>query len=208
MATETRKQAEIRRREEDVLSSALKLLSGDSAQSVTMDDIAASVGVSKGTLYNLFASKDDIYGALIIQFSRGVLDRLAQLRPAADVARRVRDILGVFWDSYRENRAYLRIASYCEREGFRASLSADVRQTLERMDEEVLKLMSGVFAAGVASGQFRRAAVDELMVGPHLVLIGLSRFLRSNEAAEARRDPRFRALVKFVLSGVERAGGQ
>lgn len=208
MPVETRKQIEIRRREEDILASALKLLSGDSAQSVTMDEIAASVGISKGTLYNHFSSKDDIYGALVIQFSTGILDRLVQLPPTDDTARRVRDILSVFWDSYRENGAYLRIASYCEREGFRGSLSANVRQTLERLDQQVSTLMAGVFAAGIASGQLRRAAVDELILGPHLILIGLARFMRSNATKDAKRDTRFRALVNFVLSGVERAGGQ
>jgi AcrR family transcriptional regulator len=207
MASETRKQIEIRNRELEILAKALTLLSGDSPETVTMDDIAAAVGISKGTLYNHFRSRDDIYGALVAQFSARVLQELARLPTSGDTRTRLRNMLAVFWDGYRANRAYLCIASHCEREGFRESLSPSLRATLEKMDADVIAIASGLLAGGLASGELRRAAIEELLLGPHLILIGLTRYLRIHPAGPAKSDPRFRALVRFVLSGLEQHDG-
>src|SRR5471030_1802690 len=98
MATSARKRDEIERRERDILASAMALFNRDDWSSISMDQIAAAADVSKGTLYNHFQSKDDVYARLLIDFSGLVLARIEDVRPETQPEERVREILAVLWD--------------------------------------------------------------------------------------------------------------
>ena len=202
MVGETRKRTELARREKEILERATALFNGDNWPSVTMDQIAAAADVSKGTLYNHFASKDDIYARLLIDFSVAVLAELNQLDHASPPDDAVKRILGVFWDAYRTNRQFLRIAYNCEREGFRAALSPGLRARLEELDLQFLSFVSAVIQRGIKGKVFRKAPIDRLLIGPQLVMAGMSRFLWTSGAAAAAKDPRFKALCEFVLAGL------
>jgi AcrR family transcriptional regulator len=54
------KERQRRLREESILDAAYELVAGRGADGVSMDDIAARAGVSKPTLYQHFASKDEL----------------------------------------------------------------------------------------------------------------------------------------------------
>jgi AcrR family transcriptional regulator len=60
----SRKQREIRQREELILSAAQKLLHQHGYNHLTMDRVAETVEYSKGTIYNHFASKEDLVCSL------------------------------------------------------------------------------------------------------------------------------------------------
>ncbi len=63
-------------REEAILASVNRLLSEKGFDAMTLDQVAADVGIAKASLYKHFASKDDLAAAAMIR----VLDRaLAQL---------------------------------------------------------------------------------------------------------------------------------
>lgn len=74
---ETVSPRERRRREKDrqILNAATALILGSGLANVSMDNIVAAAGVSKRTLYNYYASKEDLFVAL-------VLDQLESLWPA------------------------------------------------------------------------------------------------------------------------------
>lgn len=202
MARSQRKRDELDRREQDVLASALALFSGESWQSVTMDQIAAGADVSKGTLYNHFASKDDIYARLLIDLSETVLERLDRLDSNESPEQRVRATLAVLWNSYRENSHFRRISYHCEREGFRAALSPPARARIELVDRRFLRHAFDIIEAGIARGQFRDQAPQSALIGPSLVLAGMSRLLWNSEASAAEDDPRFQSICEFVLAGL------
>jgi AcrR family transcriptional regulator len=60
----SRKQREIRQREELILTAAQKLLHQHGYNHLTMDRVAETVEYSKGTIYNHFASKEDLVCSL------------------------------------------------------------------------------------------------------------------------------------------------
>jgi AcrR family transcriptional regulator len=202
MATSARKRGEIERREREILAGAMALFSRDDWPSVSMDQIAAAADVSKGTLYNHFASKDDIYARLLIDFSGRVAARLEDLQPGALAEQQVREILAVLWDAYRENPSYRRISYYCEREGFRAALSDPLRAELYLLDGRFVSLTAAVLRQGIDAGSFREAPMLELQLGLRFVLAGMSRVVWSSEVTAARDDAMFRALCDFVLNGL------
>ncbi|MEJ7660788.1 MAG: TetR/AcrR family transcriptional regulator [Hymenobacter sp.] len=62
-------------------------------KSVSMDDVAAELGMSKKTLYKTFANKDEIVLAVITQHLGQVAVRVRERGPAAPPARRGADAL-------------------------------------------------------------------------------------------------------------------
>lgn len=64
MQTITRKQRELKQRETLILDTSQALMHEHGYNFLTMDRIAEAVEYSKGTLYNHFASKEDIVGSL------------------------------------------------------------------------------------------------------------------------------------------------
>ncbi len=65
--TLSRREREKRARQQDILNAARELFAAKGFRETTLDEIAQKAEFGKGTLYNYFASKEDIFHALIDQ---------------------------------------------------------------------------------------------------------------------------------------------
>jgi AcrR family transcriptional regulator len=83
MNKEPRKVREFRRREQEILDTALKLFLEQGEDSVTVEMIADAVGIGKGTIYKHFKSKAEVYLRLMLDYERD----LNALFHSEDVAR-------------------------------------------------------------------------------------------------------------------------
>ena len=83
MQKESRKVREFRRREQEILDTALQLFLSEGEDSVTVEMIAEAVGIGKGTIYKHFNSKAEIYLRLMLDYERD----LAELFQSDNVAR-------------------------------------------------------------------------------------------------------------------------
>jgi len=81
--TISRRQAASETRRLAILDGARKVFARQGYTETVVDDIAAEVGIGKGTLYLYFASKEQIYLAALLQDARE-LDRLTRECMAAD----------------------------------------------------------------------------------------------------------------------------
>ncbi len=70
MQKESRKVREFRRREQEILDTALRLFLEQGEDSVTVEMIADEVGIGKGTIYKHFKSKAEIYLRLMLDYER------------------------------------------------------------------------------------------------------------------------------------------
>ena len=83
MQKESRKVREFRRREQEILDTALQLFLSEGEDSVTVEMIAEAVGIGKGTIYKHFNSKAEIDLRLMLDYERD----LAELFQSDNVAR-------------------------------------------------------------------------------------------------------------------------
>jgi len=74
---ENRKVREFKRREEEILETALDLFRVHGEDKVTVEMIADNVGIGKGTIYKHFKSKSDIYICLLITYEQQLAGLLA-----------------------------------------------------------------------------------------------------------------------------------
>jgi AcrR family transcriptional regulator len=112
-------------RQEAILDATHRLLAQHGYDTMSMDDIAADVGIAKGSLYRHFASKDDLVAAVMVRLLRRTRDALAESAGQTERARleallrwTLRERLGggvphlpatsqALRDSLLSNRAYL-----------------------------------------------------------------------------------------------------
>jgi AcrR family transcriptional regulator len=76
-----------------LLSAALRLVASQGARRTSMADIAAEAGVAKGTLYNHFRTKEDVWSAVVLAEVHALAEACAGL-PLEDALTRVAHRLG------------------------------------------------------------------------------------------------------------------
>ncbi len=73
----------LRAREEAIIRSASQLLASKGFEAMTVDDVAADVGLAKASLYKHFPSKEDLAGAAMVSVMRRAQTYLDSLAPDA-----------------------------------------------------------------------------------------------------------------------------
>jgi AcrR family transcriptional regulator len=72
-----------------ILSAAIDLFSRRGLDAVTIDEIAAAADVGKGTIYNYFATKEDIVVAFMADLEARMAPEIARFRPGKRPVHRV-----------------------------------------------------------------------------------------------------------------------
>ncbi len=82
---------EFRKRERDILDSALALFLQHGEEKVTVEMIADNVGIGKGTIYKHFETKSEIYLRLMISYEEELAELFQGMDPKGDKERLARD---------------------------------------------------------------------------------------------------------------------
>jgi TetR/AcrR family transcriptional regulator of autoinduction and epiphytic fitness len=73
------KEQMLQAREEAIVQTASRLLAEKGFESMTVDEVAASVGIAKASLYKHFPSKEDLAAAAMVRVMQRTLDFLASV---------------------------------------------------------------------------------------------------------------------------------
>jgi AcrR family transcriptional regulator len=166
-----------RRRKEarpgEILDAALAEFAARGFAASRMEDIAARAGVTKGTLYLYFASKEELFKTLVREsIGAAIASRRAQVDAydgsAAALLATILRFMGYF--ARTSDRAVLPKIVMAESGNFPELLAFYRAEVVD----QGLALMSGVIARGVEQGEFR--AIDpqhgaRLCVAPILLVI-------------------------------------
>jgi AcrR family transcriptional regulator len=165
MAEESRKTREFDRREHDILDAALKLFSGERWESVTVEKIAEQTGIGKGTVYKHFASKDEIYARLALDFFCGLLSRCRELpieeNPELELRNAFREVLHY----HLEHGEYRNVRQYVFRAGFWERLGQQYIEAFEKLDAEFASWADDLIERGMTSGVFSRQPLLVVRMG-------------------------------------------
>ena len=165
MTRPNRKQREFERREEEILDAALDLCSGPDWESVTVDEIAAQAGVGKGTVYNHFASKDELLFRLMIRFYRGMLNELRAGFPEGSPTDLFREIIRYSLDYHVRHPEYRYVVLHCERVDFKQRAAPEWRDDLRALDRSFEEWGLPLIRRGMERGEFRSRPVDDVLLG-------------------------------------------
>lgn len=140
------------RRRDEILRTATDLFSEKSYHDVTMEEIAEEMGVSKGTIYNYFASKESLYLEILRESFEAIETLLHEEIENSDPAPlKLRKLLSTIFTFYRENSKVLRILSRDE-----THLLKEHFELTERWRMRRVKLYERIIEKGIDEGSFVR----------------------------------------------------
>ncbi|MBV9062671.1 MAG: TetR/AcrR family transcriptional regulator [Alphaproteobacteria bacterium] len=159
-------------RPQEILDAALEVFAEKGFAAARMDEIAKRAGVTKGTIYLYFASKEELFKALVREAIGGTIAQGAAYAESFEGSARelLVSVLRVLGMAMRtSNRIVLPKIILAESGNF----SELVRFYRFEIIEKGMSLFRGIVARGIAQGEFREVAADHaarLCVAP--VLLG------------------------------------
>lgn len=149
-APEVRKRTpEVRSRQ--ILDAALTIFGEQGLAGARIDDIAERAGISKGTVYLYFASKDDLFREVTRDAFREVLASVDHLSSLPTAAEQLAGFCRSYWKSVRSPRfeTVFRL-TMAEIHRF-PELS---REYSEEVREPIKQIVAGILDRGVQNGEF------------------------------------------------------
>jgi AcrR family transcriptional regulator len=196
-----RRRAEARPAE--ILDAALTVFSARGFAAAKLDDVAKEAGVSKGTLYLYFASKEALFEAMALELMRvPVLAQLETIAKAATATEAFRQLIQFMTRMLEDpRRSALPKLIIAESAGFPQLAEIWLKNVIQPVRQRLVQLIE----AGMASGEFRKVDAWEttkLVMAPFL----LTAIWRSTfERIDDRRfdfAAMLRQHVEFLLRGL------
>lgn len=138
-----------------------------------LDDVAARAGVSKGTLYLYFNSKEALFKAVVGDIVLPNMDVAEEMlaRHTGPAADQLRDILDYWWNSHGDIHLGALHKIIIAEAGNFPEIADYFSRTIILRGRELIRC---VLERGIATGEFRPVDVDaaiEIIVAPMLMLI-------------------------------------
>jgi len=189
-------------REEQVRAAALRLFKEKGYHATSMRDIAAAVGINKGSLYSYIKSKEDLLIPVFEQAQGVLTSQIEQICADANLSatERLKRAIHAHVIAVADNLDILTVYLSEWRQLATESLATnrDQRARYAFLFHEILR-------DGIASGEFRRMDTSIVMLG----MIGMCNYLFRWYRPEGRLNPDQVAdeLIEMVMQGVAASRG-
>jgi AcrR family transcriptional regulator len=191
------RKAQSRRR---ILESARQVFFRDGFMPANLDEVAEKAGVAKGTLYRYFDSKADLYVAVLADNGKAFTERMRETAgrdgSATDT---LRAISRFYLDHWLNHQEYFQIFWAIDNQSVIGELPSSVVDEVSRLWEESLRILAGVLARGVASGEL--VECDTWRTSN--ILWTVANAVIQSESAAARRNLRRAPLEELYTETLE-----
>ncbi len=180
-----------------ILRAAETLFTSRRFHEVTMEEIAGTADVGKGTLYRYFADKDALFREVALSGYRQLVERINQIAGnGSSFERQLRQIMKAVMELHRRKRRLFRLI---QAEDSRVpSMRGKDRNRWRVEREHLVHALSGWIERGVKAGRIRSD------VPPETIAVGLLAILRAGAGPAGRRSlpaPAFNDMVTLFLDG-------
>jgi len=176
-------------RELELLNIAEKIISHEGFSGLTMDKLVATCDYSKGTVYNHFANKEDLYCALSIVNLRFCI---ALTKRALDMDGTLREkCLGIYYAQQLQSRLR-HTSSFCvlvaKTPAVRERASIGRLEIQEMLEQEITALIDNLLSTAIAAGDIskrKKQHVDNLCFSLWSMSFGSNALLINAQEAQA-----------------------
>lgn len=159
------------RREETIIHTAFQLFADHGIESVTIDMIAETAGIGKGTVYKHFVSKNDIFACLVIHHGEELMNLLMDVPQDVPVMVQLKKIMRTVWDFQTRDMDQFAVYRQCDQLLFMKGLSPGVRERFEAQNEKRNAFIKSMIQKGIDEEIF----MDESLENLSALAIGLFR---------------------------------
>lgn len=190
-------------RKDQIMNAAEEVFSQKGFSDARMDDIAEETGLSKGTLYLYYKSKDDLILAILDRIFQREFKAFEDLDLASISAT---DAIWVFVETTtRDIKIMMRLLPITYEFMGLAFRNTLVQKTFKAYLNYYLELLIPVIQYGIDSGEFRPADAKEVAIAMGAILEGtLLLWVYDNSLVEP--DKHIRSGMKLLLEGVQAEG--
>lgn len=196
-APQPRRRRSAEERTAQILRAAVTLFAARGFERTTTKDIAREAGISEGTIYKYFASKQELLLAMITPVVVGPLPRLFAPEAPDDDARVIGGFIENRFALWEKHRDLIRVIMS------EAIFNPSLAEVLRRMALPAADIVERYLARRVADGAFRGvnpAVVTRALVGQLLGIFYLWNILPVEDWSRARPDI-IRELTQLFLHG-------
>ncbi len=206
MGMRERKERDLELRRRLILDKAMDLFQKNSFSGVTLDDIASAIEFSKGTIYNHFGSKEEIYASLLVDHLNILLSCLKEAaRTGRDTSEKLRNSMKAYVRFYREHREYFKLLFFIDLVSDHYRIPGALLKRIRTLKIACLLELQGVISEGVRSGELEAgrpaAQVSLVMWG---MINGVIQLVESRQFKEEGLDPLIGLGFEIVLGGLKR----
>ena len=194
-------------RERLILEAAEELLAEKGYHEMSIDEIAARVGVSKGTVYLHFPSKEELVLAYLGRGMRRFMQEATDaLNASASPSDRLRSLMELFYAGVFKGRNNLFTAIYENPELRNRML--DRKREFHGQWDALSERVSQVFDEGKARGEFDATIPTPVLVSLFWSLASPRTYERLVEQEQMPLDEMVNHLSRFFFKGLAASGSQ
>ena len=139
-------------RQNQILDAAMEVFTHLGFHKARMDDIAGKAGLSKGSLYWHFKSKDDVIAAVLMRMFQGYLGDLKKVEDAPGPA--AASLLRYFRQSVNDINKLQRWQPLMAEFYAISTRHRSTRLFMQRFYQEYIDILAGIIARGMEEGDF------------------------------------------------------
>jgi len=152
-----RKEREKEQRREDILDAAQRVFFEKGLAASTMDDIAETAELSKGTLYLYYKSKEDLYLTVMMRGMQLLYDAFNEVAKGAYAPAQILARLSETYLTYFNNhRDYFRMMHYLQAPQFHKQISDEVKQSCSILNQRIWSLVNGMLQRCIDENLLRK----------------------------------------------------
>jgi TetR/AcrR family transcriptional regulator len=195
-------------RRRQIMDAALACFARKGYHNTTMDDIVAESGLSKGTLYWYFKSKDELFASLIKSFfldMRQDIDGILEQHTTA--SGRLRAIAQGFVQFFHETEDFFSVFFEF---WMQSTLNEELNQLFSNVLVQYKKVIAGIIAEGMRTGEFKAVDASQLALAVMAAYDGLA-FYMMLMPDEVDLDKASQVFIETLLDGLavdEQKGSQ
>ena len=164
------------RKKQEILESARQLIEQKAYEEITMEDIAATVSLSRPALYLYYKNKAEIYLALLTRGLQELNEGYDRALNALNEAKPVDTLKAAaiaFFEFYGRNHAYFDLLITKRSELVRES-GIDIVEDFEVAGKGAVTPTARAYESGIATGDFRRRDPQKMAFVLRSVAIGIA----------------------------------
>lgn len=154
---DTKKIAKKEDRKQEILTEAMKVFSQRGVKNTTMEEIADAAGIGKGTIYEYFRSKDDIFAEAFRRYMDDMDEAIARrLLRVYDPVEKLKAVLSGFVEMMQDTSTdFVEIMVEFWAEGVQSKQRSPVFD-IRKAYEDNRKLIASILEEGMTDGTFRK----------------------------------------------------
>jgi TetR/AcrR family transcriptional regulator len=157
LGIQERKEREKEHRREEILDAAQRVFFEKGLHAATMDEIAETAELSKGTLYLYFKSKEDLYLGVMMRGMQVLLDKFTEIENNGESSAKMLIQLSDAYVSYfNTHRDYFRMMNFLQSPQFHKQVTDEMKMSCGMLNRRTWDVVNGILRRAIDEGTLRK----------------------------------------------------